>query len=484
MKIKAFSAVCFLNAALNSVFTPCYAQGLPTPPPAAKPVDPKVTAAQAAFEALPEQARIAIQNDLVWTTPFSGAALGTFGRLTYEAISTFQKQANQPVDGILTDKQRITLADASRRARQALLFAIQTDPVTGSGIGIATKLLSKQEKTPIGSKWSSDNGDVVLETVRTAPDKADMAATFERFVNAATPGRKVTYKLLRPDFFVVTGEMGTKKFYTRFAPTSEGLRGYTLTYEAARSAEIDRVVIAIANTFQPLKQTGQQQQSIPQAPSANALPSAALSSIGAPASPIAQSSTQERLFTATMVAADKALSSAKAVDGCKILTIAGKPVQLLTTDAVGGLSLIGAAGLSPNALAWRETELKPGEALFALGFDNSASRKLSLAPGEALKGADGRASLPVALQSGSGGALIADRAGNAAGLVLDLPLANRQIAGVIPLASYVIASSRDIRLFLEKNGVKTSAPAFTEARTAGDVATSTGKSVVAVSCRL
>ena len=236
------------------VFVPaaCF-QALPTTAQtaASKPVDPKMAAAQAAFEALPDEQRRAIQNDLVWATDYSGAALGTFGKLTFEALSAFEKKAGGPVDAILDPAQRQKLSDAANKARASVGFKVVQDPNTGSGIGIATKYIGKLDKAVSGSKWTFGN-DIILETVRTKPDKADMAATFERFVNAVVDGRKVTYKLLRPDFFVVTGELASQKFYTRFAPTPDGLRGYTLTYNPNISPDIEKLVIATANTFEPI----------------------------------------------------------------------------------------------------------------------------------------------------------------------------------------------------------------------------------------
>ena len=65
------------------------------------------------------------------------------------------------------------------------------------------------------------------------------------------PGRKITYKLLRPDFFVVTGETATGRFYRRLAAGPDGLRGFSIGYDKALAADLDRLVIAIAASFEP-----------------------------------------------------------------------------------------------------------------------------------------------------------------------------------------------------------------------------------------
>ena len=478
--LSAISLIAF-GAASQLVF----AQASPPPPAAqpSKPADPKLAAAQVAFEALPEAARIAIQNDLVWTTSFSGAALGTFGKLTYEAISALQKDTAQKIDGILTDPQRKILADAAAKARAQVGFSIKSDPVTGSGIGIPALFLSVYEKTAVGGKWSSAKGDIVLETVRTAPDKTDMAATFDRFVTAAVPGRKVTYKLLRPDFFVVTGEMGPKKFYTRFAPTPDGLRGYTLTYDSALGASFDRIVIAIANTFEPLRHTAAAPAPAqPQKAPLGTAPPLALS----PVSPGAQT---ERGGTALVLAGGRYLTATKALDGCKTLMISGKPAQLVASDPALGLTLLaGAPGPAAAAPDLRGEDIASGEAFVAFGFDGSRpQRKLSVAPGSARLSAGRAPTLSVALQAGSAGSLVLDRSGRLAGLVIDTPPLNKQIAGTIPLMPYAVAPAATLKSFLEKNGAsiasggapgaQTGAP-----KTTGELLGVAVKAAVAVEC--
>ena len=470
--IRACLAACVLLLAAIDV---AMSQPFPSVAPAPRPVDPRVAAAQTAFEALPEATRISIQNDLTWATTFSGAALGTFGRLTYEAISAFQKSVNQPVDGVLTEKQRALLAETAGKARAAMRFALQLDANTGSGIGIPATVLTKQEKAAVGSKWSSDTGSIVLETVKTAPDKADMPATFERFVNATVPGRKVTYKLLRPDFFVVTGEMAEKKFYTRFAPTPEGLRGYTITYNASLSPGIDKVVIAIANTFEPLKLA----RPASPAPVNNSQPVRPVA-----LSPV-QSVPTERAFTVLNLGGGKLLTSARAVEGCKSLTISGKTAQLSASEPGSGLALISADGLPDVPLPGiSEGSIKAGEALFALGFD-AVSRKLTVAPGAPVSGRE--ASLQVGLQNGSAGSAVFNRTGQIVGLVTDMPPLNIQIAGVLPVQAYHMADAAKLKAFLSQKGVKTDTTAVTTTsseKTTGELVQLAGKSLAFASCGL
>ena len=89
-----------------------------------------------------------------------------------------------------------------------------------------------------------------------APD-ADSSALYAR-LTAVTPARKIAYKAIKPDaFFVVSGQDGASNFYTRFdknAAASPPIRGFTFAYPSSQAAQLDRVAIAVANSFEPFPQ--------------------------------------------------------------------------------------------------------------------------------------------------------------------------------------------------------------------------------------
>ncbi len=60
----------------------------------------------------------------------------------------------------------------------------------------------------------------------------------------------MTYKLLRPDFFVVTAETATGKSYRRITQGPDGaLRGFAIGYDKAIAPELDKLTIAVANSY-------------------------------------------------------------------------------------------------------------------------------------------------------------------------------------------------------------------------------------------
>ena len=65
------------------------------------------------------------------------------------------------------------------------------------------------------------------------------------------PGRKVSYKVLRPDWFVIAADQDGKRSYMRYASAGAGLKGFVFTYPIAAAASYDKIAIAIANSFEP-----------------------------------------------------------------------------------------------------------------------------------------------------------------------------------------------------------------------------------------
>jgi hypothetical protein len=57
--------------------------------------------------------------------------------------------------------------------------------------------------------------------------------------------------VLRPDFFVVTGTQGLKKFYVRGAIKDGEVRGISVLYDQAMEGTMDPVVVAMSSAFNP-----------------------------------------------------------------------------------------------------------------------------------------------------------------------------------------------------------------------------------------
>jgi Putative peptidoglycan binding domain len=230
------------------------AQNASPPSPA---VDPVYDSQKAAFDALPEADRKAIQDSMVWNGHYLGVVDGVFGKRTRDAIVAYQASVKAPPSGIVDAAQLAAMASAAQKARAAVRFQIFTDDKTGVKIGAPLKILDKRVANESGGvRLMKADGSITLDLSSIAGSDAKIGMLFAGLV-ADTPGRKITLKVSRADFFVVSGEEAGRKFYERMAkapvgwPDPSAVRGFRLVYPDTQSADLDRIGVAIADSFEP-----------------------------------------------------------------------------------------------------------------------------------------------------------------------------------------------------------------------------------------
>ena len=229
---------------------------------------------------------------------------------------------------------------------------------------------------------------------------------------AATPTRKIAYKAIRPDvFFVVSGQDGPVKFYTRFdknPAATPPIRGFTFAYPASQAATLEPVVIATANSFEPFPDAGPTPAATAAVPASSAPPPAVTS-------PTA---------TALIVAPGKAVTALTAGD-CPNLTVNGKPAQIERTNSATGLAMLtGAFGSGSNGGAPRLGALASD--LVILGFFGPHLAASSAT----FSGDESRPVVFVALDKGADGAPAFDRNGAVVGLVAPMLGEPKRVGGV------------------------------------------------------
>jgi hypothetical protein len=369
-----------------------------TPPVAPAPADPAMAAQKAAFLALPEATRKAAQDALVWLGFYNGVTDGDFGKRTRDAILAFQGSAKAPADGALSAPQLQALLAAAQKARDATGFQVVSDPKSGARIGAPLKLLSARGGASLDFASNAD---------------ADLGALYAR-LSAASPTRKIAYKAIKPDaFFVVSGQDGAAKFYTRFdknTTASPPIRGFTFAYPASQAAQLNRVAIAVANSFEPFPAT---------APAASAAVSAAAPPAPSSGPPVA---VPEPAATALVVAPGKALTALKAPD-CPNPFVAGKPVRIERADPATGLTMLG-GDFASNGEAPRLGA--PAQDLVVLGF---AGQRLT-ASSASVAGGEARPVVTAAVDKSTSGGPVFDRRGALVGLVAPIADEPKRVGGV------------------------------------------------------
>jgi peptidoglycan hydrolase-like protein with peptidoglycan-binding domain len=436
-----------LALALSFVSPAALAQ---TPPAASSAEDAALAAQKAAFLGLPEATRKAAQEALVWLGLYVGVNDGDFGKRTRDAILAFQASLKAPADGALSAPELKALLAAAQKAREAAGFQVVSDPKTGAKIGAPLKLLRALPGARLDFTANAD---------------ADLGALYAR-LSAATPTRKIAYKAIKPDaFFVVSGQDGPVKFYARFDKNPNAappIRGFAFAYPASQSAYLDRIAIAIANSFEPF-------------PGAAAGPgaSAATSSTAPPVPSSAPPPTvPQPAATALVVAPGKALTALKA-DDCPHPTVAGKPVRIERADGATGLVML-AGDFASNGGAPQLGSL--GQDLVILGFSGP---RVAASPAS-FSGGDARPVVTAAVDKGASGGPVFDRRGALVGLVAPIAGEPKRVAGLALAAPHMLIASDALRAFL---GASEPASEGAASLSAGDIAARERKALVAVFCQ-
>ncbi|MBZ0140893.1 MAG: peptidoglycan-binding protein [Pseudorhodoplanes sp.] len=221
------------------------------PNPAEQPAAPANGALREAYAALPLAERFAIQSDLIWAGDYNGMIAGDIGDRAIAAVKAFQKRNKSRETGILMPEERALLAESVREKQDQVGWMLVEDPVmVGVRLGIPAKLAPRKERGRTGGRWTSSRGEVQIETFRDSIADTTFAALFEQ--QKKTPaGRRTEYSVLRPDFFVLSGLQGLKKFYVRAQLRENEVRGIAILYDQAMDGIMEPVVVAMSSAFAP-----------------------------------------------------------------------------------------------------------------------------------------------------------------------------------------------------------------------------------------
>ena len=438
-------------ALILDLLSPLASASAQTPPASPSGDDAAMASRKSAFLALPEATRKSAQEALAWLGLYVGVNDGEFGKGTHNAILAFQERVKAPSDGVLSPRLLEALLATAQKAKAAAGVKVVSDPKTGAKIGAPLKLLNAR-------------GGARLDFASN-PD-ADLTALYAR-LSAATPTRKIAYKAIKPDvFFVVSGQEGPTKFYTRFDknPTAiPPIRGFTFAYPASQTAALEPVVIAVANSFEPFPESA---AAPPAGEPINAAAAPTSGSAPPPPAPVPQPAA-----TALVVAPGKALTALKP-DDCPHPTVAGKPVRIERADAATGLTMLSGDFASRD----RAPRLgSPAQDLIVLGFDGSrlAASSASLTAGD-------KPVVTAAMDKGASGEPVFDRSGALVGLVAPIAGEPKRVGGVALASQHPLIAPDELRAFL---GESPSASEGASPLSAGDIAAREKEAVVAVFCQ-
>ena len=385
--------------------------------------------------AMAQTERLALQSDLAWAGEYNGAITGEVSERMVNAIKEFQKSRGARQTGVLNPQERGILADTARRRQENVGWKIVTDPGTGARLGIPTKLVPQQSSDANGAKWTSPTGTVQIVLAR-RKEPSPASAKLAEQEKKEPAGRKVEYSVVKPDFFVLSGLQGLKKFYVRGTFKGDEIRIMTILYDQALENTVDSVVIAMSSAFAPF----------PAGPQAGPPPRKTV-----------------EYGTGIVVAEDGSIvTDRQLVDACVTIAIAGfGNADRIAEDKERDLALLriyGARGLKPLSLAG-------GGGKTVLDLTGIADPQ-SQGGGNAVstvKASVNGADLAPAPAIGFSGAAAMDSDGKFAGLAQLKPVLVAGPGNGAP-AQAGLVSADAVRDFLKANGVA-AAGTSTEAKT-------------------
>src|SRR4029453_16244194 len=210
---------------------------------------PKTQTPSETANAMAQAERLALQSDLAWVGEYNGAITGEVSERMVNAIKEFQKSRGAKRTGVLNPQERGLLADTAKKKQESVGWKIVSDPGTGVRLGIPTKLVPQQSSDANGTKWTSPTGTVQIVLTRRKEANPTTAKLAEQEKKAN--GRAVDYNVVKPDFFVLSGLQGLKKFYVRGTFKGDEVRIMTILYDQAVENTVEPVVIAMSSAFAP-----------------------------------------------------------------------------------------------------------------------------------------------------------------------------------------------------------------------------------------
>ena len=421
--------------------------GVKPKPVTTVPIRPALQTPADTANAMAQAERQAIQSDLAWVGQYNGAITGEVSERMVAAIKEFQKERGGKPTGVLNPQERGALAETARRRQDNVGWKIVTDAGSGVRLGIPTKLVPQQSSDANGARWSSSTGTVQIQLARRKEANPTTAKLAEK-EKKEPAGRAVDYTVVKPDFFVLSGLQGLKKFYVRGTFKGDEVRILTILYDQATENTVEPVVIAMSSAFNPF-------------------PSGAQIAGPPPRKTV-------EYGTGIVVSDDGAIVSDRQItDGCLTIAIAGfGNADRVAEDKDHDLALLriyGARGLKPLGLG--NGAAKAGVELTGIADPQNqgggaAASSVKATTTQVGSGNDLALAPPPAV--GFSGAAALDADGKFAGIALLKPVVVAGSPNAAPAAQATLVSADAVREFLKANAVN-AADGSSEAKAASAV---------------
>ena len=142
------------------------------------------------------------------------------------------------------------MSAAAKKRQDNVGWKVVFDAGTGVRLGVPTKLVPQQSSDANGAKWSSTTGTIQIQMARRKEARPTTAKLADQ-EKKEPAGRRIDYSVVKPDFFVLSGMQGLKKFYLRGQIKGDEVRILTILYDQATEGTMEPVVVAMSSAFTP-----------------------------------------------------------------------------------------------------------------------------------------------------------------------------------------------------------------------------------------
>jgi peptidoglycan hydrolase-like protein with peptidoglycan-binding domain len=369
--------------------------------------------------------RALIQFDLAWIGAYNGLITGEANDKTTAAIKTFQRDHRFKETGSLAPPERAQLGAMSKDKQDQVGWRLVDDKATSAQIGLPTKQVPNTGAGKSGTRWFSAQGQIQVETFRMRGPGTSLADLFDQ-QKKEPPGRQIEVNLLRPDFFILSGRQGLRKFYVRAEIRDAEVRGMTILYDQATEGTMDPLVVVMSSAFAPFSGSG----------------ITALS--GSP-----RKRKVEYGSGIIVTAAGHILSDRRLTDGCNIIGVAGygnaEPVAQDQGTDLALLRIYGATDLTPAPLVHEGAR---GPDLTLVGISDPQAQGGGNAVSTVVSRLNGNTILP-APPPGFDGAAALDAQGRLLGMVQLKDAAVANAGSAAAGASATVVPVETLRNFLD-----------------------------------
>ena len=200
------------------------------------------------FDGLDLDSKVSITLGLIGTGDFDGLLDYGFTRRFYKAVNAFKAREGLETNGVLEKSEITLLSNRSNPFFEALGLKFYSHPTTTSKLFVPRSAFDTETTTPHGLAFERNDSNLSLSFDAYLYNERSFLGLYDTITRASSQ-RQVEYKLIRDNFFVVSGIHKGRYFYTWMSATRDSSTGFTLSWSPAWATTGKKLSILLANSY-------------------------------------------------------------------------------------------------------------------------------------------------------------------------------------------------------------------------------------------